>query len=402
MNEIKYIDEEIIKNKKILLRVDFNVTLSDKLTIIDDARMRQTLPTIEYLLKNKNKLIIISHLGRPKGREKKFSLKAVAAHLHTLLPDYKAVLVDDFQSDDGWNQIINQKENEILMLENIRYYSGEKENSIEFAKRLSFLGQIFVNDAFGVSHRKDASIVSIPKFLPSYGGLLLKKETEILSHLLNGAKKPFVVILGGAKVSTKIGLIKKMAEIANYILLGGGMANTFIKAMGLELGKSLVENDEVENARNIMSFAKKNGAKIIMPKDVVVGDLKSGRGGEIFDIDKIPKDSQALDIGPKTREEFIEIIEKANTIVWNGPVGYTEDKKYRAGNNAIYNAVIKNSDACSVAGGGDTLASIANEENLKKISHISSGGGAMLEFIENGTLPGIEALRQSNSSLGHK
>jgi len=272
MNEIKYIDEEIIKNKKILLRVDFNVTLSDKLTIIDDARMRQTLPTIEYLLKNKNKLIIISHLGRPKGREKKFSLKAVAAHLHTLLPDYKAVLVDDFQSDDGWNQIINQKENEILMLENIRYYSGEKENSIEFAKRLSFLGQIFVNDAFGVSHRKDASIVSIPKFLPSYGGLLLKKETEILSHLLNGAKKPFVVILGGAKVSTKIGLIKKMAEIANYILLGGGMANTFIKAMGLELGKSLVENDEVENARNIMSFAKKKGAKIMMPKDVVVGD----------------------------------------------------------------------------------------------------------------------------------
>ena len=392
--DIRTIEDAKIEGKKIIVRVDFNISLTEKLTIADDARIRQSLPTVQLLLKNNNKLILISHLNRPEKRDPKHSLKVVSRHLQTLLPGYTVILIDDFLTDKGKEMIAHQKENEIIMLENIRFYREEKKNDGAFVQKLSELADIYVNDAFGVSHRNDASVVGLPHFLPSYAGILLSKEIEIIGNALKKPKKPLVVIIGGAKISTKIDLIGRLIEIADYVLIGGGLANTFLCAQEYPIGKSFCEHAYIDQAKKLLFLAAQKNTAVILPSDVVIGHPKnSENGGEVRKIGEVPHKVSILDIGPETQARFGSIIAKAKTIIWNGPVGYFENSSFKRGTDFIYYAIAQNADAVSIVGGGDTLAAISNEEYLHKITHISTGGGAMLEFIEKGTLPGIKALQ---------
>ncbi|OGK41052.1 phosphoglycerate kinase [Candidatus Roizmanbacteria bacterium RIFCSPLOWO2_01_FULL_37_12] len=395
MPEIKFIDEVEIKDKQVILRVDFNVTLNPDFSIADDVRIRQSLPTINYLLKNNNRLIIISHLGRPKGVDTKFSLKPVVEELKELLNPFDVMLINNFLNPVDKLSIKNQKSDTVLVLENIRFYQEEKNNDNIFARDLAGLGEIFVNDAFGVSHRNDASIVGIPKYIPSYGGLLLKKETETIEKIIKNPEKPVVAILGGAKISTKINLVEKLIDISDYLLIGGALANTFFCAKGLDIGKSYCEYNEVENAKKLLFLASKKHAAIILPSDVVARHPQhSESGGEVKKIKDIEPDDEILDIGPETQAEIGSAIAKAKTIIWNGPMGYIEERAFTRGTDFVYYSIAQNSEAVSLVGGGDTLAAISKKEYLDKITHISTGGGAMLEFIEKGTLPGIEALKR--------
>jgi len=410
MPKIQYIDEVEVKNKKVLLRVDFNVSMDSTSEIADDTRMQQSLPTIQYLLKNNNRLIIVSHLGRPEGRDPKYSLKVVAEKLQQYLPSYKITLVNDFlkelvvektEGEEVKKQIQaypkDQAPDQILLLENIRYYAEEKQNDQEFARKLASLAHVYVNDAFGVSHRTDASVVGVPLYLPSYGGLLLKKEVEMIGKLLEDPEKPFVAIIGGAKIATKIALIGKLLEIADYLLIGGGLANTFLAAQGYEVGKSFCEYERIEHARRLLFLAAQKNTAVILPSDVAVGDPKdTNNGSKMKKITDLTKEDQILDIGPESQAKYGALISRAKTIVWNGPVGYFENPQYRRGTDFIYFSITENNDATSVVGGGDTLAAISKKEYLEKISHVSTGGAAMLEFMEKGSLPGIEALALKN------
>jgi len=392
---IDFIDQADISNKRVLLRVDFNVSLLPDSTIADDARIRQSLPTIKYLLEKKNTLILISHLGRPNGREEKLSLRPVADRLQTLFPGYTVVLIHDFLSFEGKKLLEARGENTIYLLENIRYYPEEKKGDDNFARNLAALADVYVNDAFGVSHRSDASVVAVAKLRPAYGGLLLKKEIEMISKAIEKPEKPVAAILGGAKISTKINLIGRLMEIADFLLVGGGLANTFLAAQGMNIGNSLFEYDELEHARRLLFMASEKHTAIILPSDVVGETVeKSGHGGEIYKVSEIPEKMQILDIGPETQAKFGAIIDRAKTIIWNGPVGYIENPAFRRGTDFIYYSITQNPSAASIVGGGDTIAAISKKEYIDKITHISTGGGAMLEFIEKGTLPGIEALKR--------
>ena len=390
MAHVNYIDGADINNKKVLMRVDFNVSLNPDHSIADDARIQQALPTIRYLLDHGNKLILMSHLGRPKGRDTQFTLQPVVAKLQELFPDKKLILVDDFTQDHS--AIDNQQPNEIIMLENIRFYPEEKKNDEGFARNLSTLGDVFVNDAFGVSHRADASVVGLTKFLPSYGGLLLKREVEMISKIIDTPKKPVVAILGGAKISTKLHLVEKLMTLADYLILGGGIANTFIKAQGHEIGKSICEYEEVDVAHKMLYDAQQKSTQIILPTDAVVANSLEATEGTVKSVTEIPADGFMLDIGPETEAKFGAVIAQASTIVWNGPVGYFENPAFRRGTDFLYFSITYNAEAVSIVGGGDTLNAISKKEYLDKITHISTGGGAMLEFIEKGSLPGIDAL----------
>lgn len=394
--KITYIDETDITNKTVLLRVDFNVSLTDNLSIADDARIKQSLPTIQYLLQNNNKLILISHLDRPKKRDPKFSLIQVAKHLQTLINNSRTVtLIKDFTQDHDKERIRKQKPNEIILLENIRFYHEEKNNDPEFAKKLANLADIYVNDAFGVSHRADTSVVGIPPLLPSYGGLLLKKEIEMISKAIEKPQDPVVAILGGAKISTKINLIGRLMEIADYVLVGGGIANTFLSSQEYKIGQSFCEYEEIENARRLLFSAAQKHTAIILPSDAAVGYGEGNpHNGEIRKIGDIPPAASILDIGPETKAKFGSIISRAKTIIWNGPVGLFENPPFNRGTDFVYYSITHNPDAISIVGGGETIAAISKKEYLDNITHISTGGGAMLEFIEKGTLPGIEALKK--------
>lgn len=387
MKKIIYIDEVEIKNKVVLLRVDFNVSLNTDYTISNSARIEQSLPTINFLLKNKNRLIIVSHLGRPKGIDKKFSLQVVVDKLKEYLPKANICLAETVES-------AKQKEENIVVLENIRFFPKEKDFSTLFAKQLSSLADVYVNDAFGVCHRADTSVIGPPKFLPSYGGLLLKKELEMISRITNKPKKPIVAIIGGAKVSTKIGLINKLIKIVDFLIIGGGLANTFVNAQGHEIGTSFCEYEAVQQARKLLSLAKKGRALIVLPVDAVVAASKEDKEHEVVKIENISANKSIFDIGPETKAQIGGIIARAKTIIWNGPVGLFENPAFREGTDFIYYSITQNADAISIVGGGDTLAAISKKEYLDKITHISTGGGAMLELIEKGTLPGIEALKK--------
>ncbi|MBI2484112.1 phosphoglycerate kinase [Candidatus Uhrbacteria bacterium] len=403
--KIEYIDTVEIKNKKVLLRVDFNVSLDASSAIADDTRIQQSLGTINHLLKNNNRLIIISHLGRPEGRDKKYSLKVVADKLQQYLPAHSVRLVNDFLTElvfdkgsEGAKMSLkeypkDQAIDEVLLLENIRFYNEEKQNDPDFARKLASLAQVYVNDAFGVSHRTDASVVGVPHYLPSYGGLLLKKEVEMIGKLLEQPEKPFVAIIGGAKIATKIALIGKLLELADYLLIGGGLANTFLAAQGYEVGKSFCEYERIEHARRLLFTAAQKNTAVILPSDVAVGDPKdTENGSQIKHITQLEKQDQILDLGPESQAKYGALISKAKTIVWNGPIGYFENQQYRRGTDFIYYAITENTEATSVVGGGDTLAAISKKEYLDKITHISTGGAAMLEFMEKGNLPGIDAI----------
>lgn len=396
---VKFVKGKNVSGKRVLLRVDFNVVLGAHGKIANDERIRQALPTIELLLKNGNRLVVMSHLGRPKGREAKFSLKNVAERLEEYLAGYKVRLVEDFYDEKGKKMLADQGAREVLMLENLRFYPGEKggletREGRSFSQDLASLCDVYVNDAFGVCHRKNASVVGVSEHVPSYGGLLLEREVGMISKAIDVPRAPVVAIIGGAKISTKVPLLSKLVEISDDVIVGGALANTFLLAEGVDVGKSLVEPDQVKNAKKILKAADKNGVTVWLPEDVVVGmpdDMKNG--GEVVGLDEVPKNKMILDVGPKTQAVYGKVISAARTIIWNGPIGYNENPQYVRGTDFSFYSIANNDRAMSVVGGGDTIASISKKEYLDKITHISTGGGAMLAFIEHGTLPGIEALR---------
>jgi phosphoglycerate kinase len=398
MKKISYIDEADISNKQVLLRADLNVSLNPNYTIADDTRIRHILPTIKYLLKDNNQIILVSHLARPKERNDSFSLKIIVQRLRHYLPDMKIRLVNDFLTEKV-STFANQKSNEILVLENIRFYSEEKQNDKAFAQKLASLAEIYVNDAFAVSHRAEASLVSVPQYLSSYGGLLMKQEITMIQKSIAKPKKPLVAIIGGAKISTKIALLSRLIEIADYVILGGGLANVFFRAQRYFIGSSICEYEMTLKARQLLFFAEQKKTKMILPTDVLIGDPQdTKKRGEVIKIkdNNIPRGKAILDIGPETKACYGSFIAKAGTIIWNGPVGLFENPAYRNGTDFIYYAIAHNPNAISIVGGGDTLSAISKKEYLKTITHVSTGGGAMLEFIEKGTLPGIDALKQEH------
>lgn len=391
---IPTVTDETIENKRVFVRVDFDVSMIHNV-IADDTRLKQSLPTLEYLLHHHNRLILASKLNRPKERDNQHSLIHIVADLQKYLPSYKVIFVDDFLDPKNKSIFENQTEKEIILLENIRFYKEEKENDPVFSRKLASLADVYVDDAFAMMHRKEASVVGVPKLLPSFAGLLVEKEITQIERAIKNPKKPFVAIIGGAKISTKIPVLGKLLELADSILLGGGLANTFFCAEGYNVGKSYCELEEVEQAKKLLFQAAKKHTAVVLPTDVIVGnptDTKSA--GKDYPIDKIPKGGSALDIGPETKAKFGALIAKAKTIIWNGPMGLFENPAYKSGTDFIYYSIAHNPHAISLVGGGDTLNAIQHKHHLDNITHISTGGGAMLEFIENGTLPGLEALQK--------
>jgi len=390
---IKYIDEVEITNKKVLVRVDYNISFKKDGSINDDTRIKNSLPTLQLLLKGNNKIILMSHLGKPKGRDMAFSMKPVAERLQTYFPDYEVKLIDDFLVGPPLATASVAKVKTILILENTRFYEGEKNNDPVFSKQLASLADIYVDDAFGSVHRAHASTVGVTACIPSYGGLLLKQEVVMIKKAIEAPARPVVAVIAGAKVSSKIGLIEKLMTVADSVLIGGAMTNNFLKAKGIEIGKGLVELDFVPEAKRLLESAAAHNKHIILPVDRRIG----ARTDEVSDpiikkVEDIGLDDETLDIGPATEKLFSDIISQAKTIIWNGPVGYFENPQFAKGSVAIYNAIISNTSAVSVLGGGDTLSVIKKLPNKDKITHISTGGGAMLELIEKGTLPGLEAI----------
>ena len=388
---IKYIDEVEITNKKVLVRVDYNVSFKKDGTINDDTRIQNSLPSLKLLLSGNNKLILMSHLGKPKGRDMAFSMKLVAERLQEYMKDYSVKLINDFVTEK--EQFLHQSEKEILILENTRFYEGEKKNDPIFSKQLADLADVFVDDAFGSVHRAHASTVGVAAFLPSYGGLLLKTEVSMIKKVIEAPQRPVVAIIAGAKVSSKIGLIEKLMMVSDFVLIGGAMTNNFLKAQGMEIGKGLIELDFVPEAKRLLDFASAQNKKIILPIDRRIGDRMNETAEPIVkNVREVGREDETLDIGPATEKLFADIISQAKTIIWNGPVGYFENPQFAKGSIAIFQAIIANSSATSVVGGGDTLSVIKKMPDKNKITHISTGGGAMLELIEKGTLPGLEAL----------
>ena len=385
-----------VEGKKVLVRVDFNVPLSKdgNHTISDNTRIKAALPTIDYLLENNAKVILMSHLGRPKGEANpEFSLKPVAEWLENHYGEKFHFLPSDVVVDEKVKEEVEKLENgNLALLENTRYVKGETKNDPEFAKELSSLADLFVNDAFGTSHRAHASNVGVASNLESAVGFLIQKEIEIIGKALENPEKPFVSILGGAKVSDKIGVIENLISKVDYILIGGGMAYTFLKAQGKEIGKSLLEEDKMDLSLELIKKAEANNVKILLPKDVVIADeIKEDAETEIVDIDNIPQDKEALDIGPKTAKEYADIIKDAKTVVWNGPMGVFEVKVFANGTNEVAKA-LADSSATTIVGGGDSALAIEEAGYKDKITHVSTGGGASLEFLEGKTLPGIDCI----------
>ena len=385
-----------VKGKKVLVRVDFNVPLSkeEKGKIADDARIKAAIPTINYLSENGAKVILMSHLGRPKGEANpEFSLKPVADYLANEYKDKFTFIPSNLVVDEKVKEDVNKlADGQIALLENTRFRKEETKNGEDFAKELASLADLYVNDAFGTSHRAHASNVGVASILPSAVGFLIEKEIEVMGKALEAPDHPFVSILGGAKVSDKIGVIENLITKVDTILIGGGMAYTFLKAMGKEIGKSLLEEDKMDLSLELIEKAKANGVEILLPVDVVIADkIEAGVATEIVDIDNIPVDKEALDIGPKTAKLFADKIKEAKTVVWNGPMGVFEIKEFSNGTNEVAKALAE-SDAVTIVGGGDSALAIEMAGLKDKITHVSTGGGASLEFLEGKDLPGITAI----------
>ncbi len=380
-----------IKNKQVLLRVDFNVPQDEQLNITDDARIRASLPTIKYIQDGgAQKIILMSHLGRPKGKvEEKYRLNSVAKRLEKLLGQPVKKL-DDCIGDEVKQAIKTAKE-KIILLENLRFHPQEEANDSEFAGKLASLGEIFVNDAFGTAHRAHASTEGITHFLKSAAGLLLSKEIQYLGDALKSPQHPFAVILGGAKVSDKIGVIENLLPRCDCLLIGGGMAYTFLSAKDVKIGNSKLEKEKLNLAKEILNKANQAGREIVLPVDnLVVDEIESDAKGVIVG-EEIPDGKIAVDIGPKTVGLFKERLKGAKTIVWNGPLGIFEIDAFAAGTKQVAE-FLAGLDATTIIGGGDTAAAIAKFGLEDKMTHISTGGGASLEFFEGKTLPGIAAL----------
>ncbi len=386
---IKDID---LKGKRVLMRVDFNVPLEENLKISDDTRIRATLPSIEYILTQGAKLILISHLGRPKGKVvESLRLEPVAKRLEILL-NKKVLKLDDCVGEEVKNKLSQLKEKDIALLENLRFHEEEKENSEGFARALASLGDIFVNDAFGAAHRAHASVVGVAKFLPAYAGFLLEKEIEYLSKAAKNPAKPYIVILGGAKVADKIGVIQNLLDKCSSILIGGGMAYTFLKAQGIEVGSSKLEPERIELAREILSNAKDKNVDILLPVDhLVVTDIDTPQTSKVVE-EGIPQGLMGVDIGPQTIDLFKSRLNTAKTVLWNGPLGIFEKEPYSKGTEEIAK-FLANSNATTIIGGGDTASAVSKFKLETKMTHVSTGGGASLEYLEGKTLPGIAVLK---------
>lgn len=383
---IKDID---VKGKKVLVRVDFNVPIKDGV-VGDDTRIRAALPTIKYLIGQGAGVILMSHLGRPKGQvDPKYSLAPVAIYLGELLGKF-VVFADDCIGQSAVDAAAALKPGDVLLLENTRFYSGDEKNDPEMAKKLASLADIFVNDAFGSAHRAHASTEGVAKFLPAVAGFLMEKEIQYLGEAIRAPEKPFVAILGGAKISDKIGVIRNLLSKADTILIGGAMANTFFKAKGYDVADSLSEADALETAKELIA---QGGAKIVLPVDVVIADaFDAGANAKELAVGDIPAGWRILDIGPKTVAAYGELIKNARTVVWNGPMGVFEFEKFAQGTYGIAKAVAA-SQAISIIGGGESVAAIQQSGLADKITHISTGGGASLEMLEGIELPGLAALQ---------
>ncbi len=391
---IRTVDQIDLKGKRVFIRVDFNVPQDEKNNITDDTRILLSLPTIRFVSEACGKVILASHLGRPKGKkDPKFSLAPVAERLSQLLGK-KVDLATDCIGEEVEKQIGGMKEGEVLLLENLRFHPEEEKNEGAFSKALASLCDVYVNDAFGAAHRAHASTEGMTRFVKIVAaGFLMMKEVESLEKALLNPQKPYVAILGGAKVSDKIGVIQNLLDKVNTLLIGGGMAYTFLKAEGFQVGKSLVEEDQIGFSHNLLEKAK-GRMKFLLPSDHIAAermDIQAKR--EIVRNDKIPSGWVCLDIGPETVKIFSEEIKSAKTIVWNGPMGVFEMEPFSRGTFAMAKA-IANSSAFSVVGGGDSVAAVNQAGVSDRISHISTGGGASLEFLEGKKLPGIEALRR--------
>ena len=382
--------------KRALVRVDFNVPLSNG-QITNDDRIIKSLPTIKFLLENGASVVLMSHLGRPKGEYKEeLSLKPVADRLSELLNrEVKFISTKDVVDEKVVDLAKSLKSNEVMLLENTRFVKGEEKNDEEFSKKLASLGDIYVNDAFGTSHRAHGSNVGVSKFLPSCIGFLVEKEVKYIKDAIENPKRPFVAILGGAKVSDKIGVINNLLNKVDKIIIVGAMAYTFIKSEGYEVGKSLVEEDKLELAKELLEKAKEKGVKLILPTDTVVSTgIEEGNKGEVVSITDIPNDKLGVDIGPKTIEIIENELKDAKTVIWNGPAGVFENPEFAKGTYSIAKTLSDLEDAITIIGGGDSASAIAKTGLQDNISHISTGGGASLELLEGKPMPGVEAIEE--------
>ena len=387
----KTVEDLEVSGKRVLVRCDFNVPLSDG-KITSDKRIVASLPTIQYLVKNNAKVILCSHLGRPKGEFKpEFSLAPVAARLSELLGQ-EVKMAKDVVGESAQSLAASLKDGEVMLIENVRFHKEETKNDPEFSKKLASLADLYVNDAFGSAHRAHSSTTGVADYLPAACGYLIQKEIDFMGGALSNPKRPLVAILGGAKVSDKIGVITNLLEKCDTIIIGGGMAYTFMKALGYEIGTSLLEADRIDDAKAMMETAKERGVKFLIPVDNKVGkEYKPDTEAMVISSDNIPAGWMGLDIGPKTQELFADAIKGSGTVIWNGPMGVSEWDNFASGTIAVATAVA-NSGAISIIGGGDSAAAVQKLGFADKMSHISTGGGASLEFLEGKELPGIAAL----------
>ena len=381
-----------LQGKKVLVRCDFNVPMNEKREITDNTRIVAALPTIKYLMEQNCALILCSHLGRPKGELKdEFSLKPVANELSKLL-DKEIIMANDVIGEDAKSKAASLKPGQIMLLENVRFHKEETDNDPEFAKQLASMAEIYVSDAFGAVHRAHASTAGVAEYLPAVSGFLIEKELKFLGNAISNPERPFVAILGGSKVSDKIGVIDNLLEKVDTLMIGGGMAYTFFKAKGYEIGNSICEMDKLDLAKELMKKAENRNVRLLLPIDTVVGkEFEENTESKTVKSTEIPSDWQGFDIGEETIKMYSEELEKAKTVVWNGPLGVFEFEKFAIGTNKIAE-ILSNIDATTIIGGGDSAAAVKKAGLESKMSHISTGGGASLEFLEGKKLPGIECL----------
>ena len=389
----KTIEDVNVQGKRVLVRVDYNVPLTPEGTVADDKRIVAALPTVKYLLEHGARVILCSHLGRPKGTVKpEFSLKPVAARLKELLPGVKIDFASDCIGEEAKEKAMALQDGQILLLENLRFHKEEEKNDPEFAKELASLAEIYVSDAFGTVHRAHASTAGVAAYLPAVAGFLIGKELSIMGQALEDPQRPFVAILGGAKVADKIGVIKNLLQKCDSLIIGGGMAYTFFAAQGYGIGDSLLDKDSIGLAKDLMAEAESRGVKLLLPVDTVVAkEFAADAEHKTVKVNEIPDGWQGLDIGEESRKLFAGVIESAKTVIWNGPMGVFEFPAFAKGTAAVAEACAK-CQGTTIIGGGDSASAVNKLGYADKMTHISTGGGASLEFLEGKVLPGVAAL----------